>query len=254
MTLNFRTPERPTSHSYSRSLLSLGAVVLTLFLFETSWAKGGGGGHSLGLGASLVSSSQKSINEMKDAANSATNGPVSTPSLSSAYEFFAQYSYRFSGTMFAVAFRPGLFTQSATGTGDDGAYNYKLNGLTLFSLLRIVPLENAFMKFFLQAGIGYGKLSADITTGSGNSLKFDGDNFGSQAGLGADFCFTPEHCVTIEGNIRYLPVERNIASSVSGTPVGVDSVATGGEVEKNAKDLGTTMSGIQGVIAYTMNF
>lgn len=236
---------------FNFGLVLLGALLVTPF----AQSKGPGGGHSFGLGASIVSATQKGINTMRDTANSSTNGPISSSSLGSAYEFFAQYQYRFSGTMFGLIFRPSYFMQSSTGSGTDGSYDYKLNGLTAFSLLRIVPLENSFMKFFLQAGIGYGQLTADVTTGAGNSLKFDGSNFGSQAGLGADFCFTPSHCLTIEGNIRYLPIERNIASSANGTIVGIDNPITkGGEVESNSKDLGTTMSGIQGVVGYTMNF
>lgn len=210
------------------------------------------GDSSLGFGLSFISANQKDLNTAIDSANASANGPVTTKNFSSAYELYAQYSFRFTGTIFGLVFRPSYFTQTTTGSGTNGAYDYKLTGLTFFSILRLYPLENSFMKFFVQGGLGWGKLSGDVSTGTGNSIAFEGNQFGALAGMGADFCFTGSHCLTIEGNVRYLPIERNLASSSSGTVTGIDStVSSGKEVEINGLDLATTMSGVQGVIAYT---
>ena len=224
-------------------------------------ARGGGrgasisGDHAISLGASIIGTDQKDLNTAIAAANTSSNGPISSKNLSSAYEFYAQYIFRFSGSIYSFVFRPSYFMQSSTGSGTDGAYDYKLTGYTLFPMLRFYPLENPFMKFFLQVGVGWGQINADITTGTGNTLAFDGSSFGGMAGLGVDFCFTGSQCITIEGNVRYLPIERNVASSAAGTIVGIDNpMSKGSEVETQSKDLSTTLSGIQGIIGYTFNF
>lgn len=235
-------------------LLSLTIIVLTS---EEVLAKGRGGGISgaseVGLGFSTISSTQKDLNSIIDSVNS-TQGGVSTKNLTSAYDFFVQYSFRFSGTMFALVFRPSYFSQSGTGTGATvGDYEHSLTGYTFFPLLRLYPLESNFIRFFMQAGVGFGYLKGEVKQGSAK-MTYSGSNFGAQAGLGADFCFTENHCMTLEGNVRYLPIERNIADSVSGTLSGFTQAETSREVEYDQNDMTTTMSGIQGVLAYTYIF
>jgi hypothetical protein len=212
---------------------------------------GGGGGHSLEFGIALLSASQDDINDMIK--YSRANDAASTSDMGAAYELFGQYQYRFSGTIFAMLFRPSYVMQSTTGSGTGGSYDYKLSGYTFFPMLKLIPLENSFIKFFMQIGLGYGHLGGDVTQGA-NKISFSGGAFGAIGGLGADFCFTPNHCLTIEGNLRYLPIERNIASSATGTFNNLTNASSGQEVEIGGSDLKTTLSGIQGIMAYTLNF
>jgi hypothetical protein len=179
-------------------------------------------------------------------------GIAGTKDVPSGYEFIFDYEYRFSSSMFALKFRPSYMTQSSDGGGVSATYT----GMTFFPLLRIYPLENNFMKFFLQGGMGYGNLAGKWKSAQG-SIDFSGDEFGAMAGLGADFCFTPTHCLTIEGNVRYLPFARNLISASTMTGPGSSNLTqyqTGKELETVSKDVGTTMSGIQGVLAYHLNF
>lgn len=203
-----------------------------------------GGGHSLGLGLSIMSPSQGDVNSWIDSL-----GTTGTKNLGTGYEVMVDYEYKFSMTMFSMLMRPSYFTQSASGGGVEA----KLTGLTVFPILRLYPLENNFIKFFMQVGLGYGQLKTELsnsnTVGSGS---FDGSTFGAMGGIGAHFCFTESHCLAVEGNVRYLPIERNTGSS-SGS-LGGTITQTQGELELNNKDLGTTLSGIQGILGYKLIF
>lgn len=231
-------------------LYAVVSILVWAFSAQTAFARGGGGGHSMEFGLALLAASQNDIDTM--ITNARASNAASTSDMGSAYELFAQYQYRFSGTMFSILFRPSYVMQSATGSGTGGNYDYKLSGFTVFPMFRMYPLENDFIRFFMQTGLGYGRMSADITEGA-SSVSFSGGNFGAIGGLGVDFCFTDSHCVTIEGNLRYLPIERNKVSSVTGTP-GMSQYGNGQEAEINGSDLMTSLSGIQGIIAYTLNF
>lgn len=239
---------------FKKSMLSavVGVLVIAFSAPNAFAARGGGGNgsHSMEFGLGLLTAGQDDINSLIKTARAAG---ADTGDMGSAYELFAQYQYRFSGTMFAIAFRPSYILQSATGSGGGNSYDYKLSGLTIFPIFRLYPLENSFIKFYMQTGLGYGRMSGDISAG-GNSIAFAGSAFGAMGGLGVDFCFTPEHCLSIEGNLRYLPIERNLASSASGTVPGLSQAASNQEVEINGSDLKTTLSGIQGSVAYTLNF
>jgi hypothetical protein len=120
-------------------------------------------------------------------------------------------------------------------------------------MLRFVALENNIIKFFLQGGVGYGKLSGTVEQVA-NKLEFSGSTFGAMGGLGALFCFTASHCMGVEGNLRYLPISRNTVTSVTGTPTQFSQITTDGELEFDNSDVGTSMSGIVGAIYYTMIF
>lgn len=235
-----------------KSMLSAVVSVLVLALTSTNaFARGGGSdGHSLEFGLGLLTAGQDDMNTLIKTARASG---ADTGDMGSGIELFAQYQYRFSGTMFAIAFRPSYVTQSATGSGGGSSYDYKLSGMTVFPIFRLYPLENSFIKFYMQTGLGYGRMSGDISAG-GNTIAFAGSAFGAMGGLGVDFCFTPEHCLSIEGNLRYLPIERNVASSASGTVPGLSQSTNAQEVEIGGGDLRTTLSGIQGSIAYTLNF
>jgi len=236
-----------------KSMLSavVGALVLA-FSAQNALARGGGGGdgHSMEFGLGLLTAGQDDMNTLIKTARASG---ADTGDMGSAYELFAQYQYRFSGSIFALAFRPSYVMQNATGSGTGGSYDYKLTGMTFFPIFRFYPLENGFIKFYMQTGLGYGRVSGDVSAG-GTSISFNGSAFGAMGGLGVDFCFTPEHCLSIEGNLRYLPIERNLASSATGTVPGLSQAGSNQEVEINGSDLKTTLSGIQGSVAYTLNF
>jgi len=215
------------------------------------------GDSSLSVGLSLISAQQKDLNSLVDYVNT-NQGGVSTKGINSAYDIYGQYMFRFSGSMFGLAFRPSYFTASSSGSGATvGDYKHELTGYTFFPLLRLYPLENNFIKFFMQAGVGYGYLKGKLTQGA-SSLEYSGSNFGAQAGLGAEFCFTDSQCIGIEGNVRYLPIERNSVDTATGTNLvgtsGLTQASAGRELEYDNNDLATTMSGIQGVISYIFNF
>lgn len=231
------------------SLKSLILIAFTTTLFSpfaNAQRRGGGGGgsSSLGFNLSIMSPSQSDTNEWIDSL--AVSG---TKNLGTGYELSADYEYRFSGTMFSLMFRPSYFTQTASGGGVEA----KLTGYTFFPFLRLYPLESNFIRFFMQIGLGYGSLSTELSNSNNSSSgTFDGSNFGATAGLGAQFCFTTSHCAVIEGNVRYLPIDRNTGSA-SGT-LGGKITQTAGELEINSKDLGTTLSGIQGILGYKLYF
>lgn len=238
---------------FKKSMLSAVVSVLVLaFGAQNAFAAGGGrsGSHSMEFGLGLLTAGQDDVNTLIKTARASG---ADTGDMGSAYELFAQYQYRFSGTMFAIAFRPSYILQSATGSGPGGSYDYKLSGMTIFPIFRLYPLENSFIKFYMQTGLGYGRMSGDVSAG-GNTIAFNGSAFGAMGGLGVDFCFTPDHCLSIEGNLRYLPIERNVATSATGSVPGLSQSTNGQEVEIGGGDLKTTLSGIQGSVAYTLNF
>ncbi len=224
--------------------------ILSTLMISSAFARGGSGGHSLGIGLGLATPSQDDLNNHIGTYNTQTGNNVEK--FGTAMEYYLSYGYRFSGTMFAMVLRPTYFTQSAKGSGS----TYSLTGYSFFPMLRIIPLENGFIKFFMQTGVGYGKLSGKMEQAGNGSQEFSGGAFGAMAGLGAEFCFTDSHCMTLEGNFRYLPIERNIITSSSLGATNNGNVTNTGsqELEYNGNDLKTTMSGIQGVIGYVMNF
>lgn len=225
-------------------LTVLATSSIFLLLPQEASARGGGGGSGMAVGflISSTSANQSGVNSV-----AAANGGGD---MSSALEFMPEGEMRFSTSMFAILFRPSYFTQ----TQSKGSLSYSLTGFTLMPMLRLYPLENSFIKFFMQAGLGFGSLTGDLTNSS-SSVKFSGSAMGYSAGLGANFCFTDSHCLVIEGNYRYLPIERNVASSASGTVTGLTQATANKEVEdSNGNDMSTTMSGVQGIIGYRMNF
>ncbi len=222
-------------------------------------ARGGGGGSGemqFGIIAGVSQTTQDGMNLLATRANARTGvGPVSTGALNSAYEFGIQYGYRFSGSMFSLLFRPTYFMETTTGSGTGGSYNYGVTGFTFFPILRLVPLENEFMKFFLNLGLGYGQASSKIEEGSAQ-VSATGSAFGTLVGLGAEFCMTPVHCISLEGNYRYLTMDRNIASDASGTFASdsISQATTNREVELDGDDLKVRMGGLQFLAGYIIHF
>lgn len=210
------------------------------------------GEHSLGFGFGLITSDQDHMNDTIDSANT-SGGTVKN--LGSGLEFFAQYGVRFDGSWMGFVLRPSFMSQSTDGTCQGGDCKYEVSGFAIFPMLRMVPLENEFIKLFFQIGLGYGQMEGKISQPAG-SVKFKGSAFGTIGGLGVDFCFTESHCFTVEGNLRYLPIDRNLVTGGSATNMagGISGTTSGDELERNSKDLGTTMSGLQGLISYTLMF
>jgi opacity protein-like surface antigen len=234
-------------------------VFLTLVIFLThaplATARGGGGGHSIAGFIGFASPGQDDMDLLIDRANTRANG-ISTKPLGQGYEFEFMYQYRISGTMFAIGFRPSLFTQSTTGSASGGEkYKYALSGWTFFPMLKLIPLENDFIKFFMQVGVGYGHLSGSIQEDTAK-IDFSGGNFGGLSGLGAEFCFSDSHCVVLEGNIRYLPFERNTTTKVSGTFAAnsLTNAVDAQEVEVDSRDFATTLSGLVANLGYIFTF
>ncbi|MFP5519128.1 MAG: hypothetical protein ACLGGX_04450 [Bdellovibrionia bacterium] len=238
--------------------LLLGLVVsAALVLITTDEAeaqrRGGGGGtffsgdSSIGFGIALVPASQDDLDKVIDDYNS--NNSANTKTFGSGYEFFANWIYRYQRSDYAFIFRPSYFMQSTSGSGND----LKLTGFTVYPMFRLYALENSFISFFLQAGLGYSSLSGDVELGA-DKFNFEGSAFGAIGGIGADFCFIEGHCLTVEGNLRYSPIVRNTVEGGSCTDTATLQCSKGKEFEFNDKDVGTTLSGIQGLIAYTLKF
>jgi hypothetical protein len=214
-----------------------------------------GGSISLGGGMAFSTADQTGLNSLIDAAKNSASSTVSK--MNSATEFLGYVTFRFSNNFTAIQIRPTLFQQKESGSGNDGSHSYDLSGYTIFPLVRIIPLSNDFIDFYLQGGLGYGKLEGTIKNAA-RQATFSGSAFGAQAGLGAEFCFTSSHCVNVEGNFRYLPIERNLVSSGTGPgnlPYGTSQASTDSELEDaSGKDVATTMSGLSGLVSYTFNF
>lgn len=211
-----------------------------------------GGSISVGFGIGFSTAEQTGINDIIKNAKAANQ--ASTSELKSATEYMFHGTFRFSNGYVALQLRPTLFQQAESGSGTAGSYNYSLSGFTVFPLIRLIPLSNDLIDFYIQGGLGYGKLNGDITNGP-TKISFTGSNFGAQAGLGADFCFVPDHCIGVEGNYKYLPIQRNIVTSTSGgLSNNITQSAVDSELEVNGSDLATQLSGITGIVSYTFNF
>lgn len=237
-------------------LFSLGMAVFSESAFARKRGTRGafaGGSFSIGAGIALATAEQTGMNNM---INQAKASAASTAgSMGAATEFVGYATFRFANGFTAIQLRPTLFSQSASGSGSDGAHEYNLDGYTIFPLARIIPLSNDFIDFYLQGGLGYGKLNGKARNGA-RQAEFSGSAFGMQAGLGAEFCFVPDHCFNLEGNYRYLPIERNIVSTfTTPSPHGTSQPTTDSELEDmNGHDIPTSLSGLSGLISYTYNF
>lgn len=218
-------------------------------------AKGGGGGEiAIGFNGGTVSSRQEHLNTLVQRANT-RDGGISASDLDGAYEAALFFMYRFSGSIYALMLRPSYFYAVEKGTGGSGTYKYGVTGFTIFPTFRIYPLENDFMRFFMQIGLGYGRANTDVQEGTA-SVKGVGGAFGTALGLGSEFCITPAHCITVEGNYRYLNIERNIATQSSGTFAGnsLSQATKDREIEMDSTDVAVRMSGMQFLFGYAMYF
>jgi hypothetical protein len=207
----------------------------------------------MGLGVAQINADQSGLNDMIHDAKA--NSSATTSDFGSGLEYMAHLTFRFSNDFVAIQLRPSYFTQSTTGSGAGGNYDYKLTGYTVFPMLRLIPLSNDIIDFYLQAGLGYGKLDGAITNGA-RTANFSGSAFGTQIGVGADFCLISSNCFGVEGNYRYLPISRNIVNSSTGALInGASQAQTDRELENlNGSDVATSMSGILIAVTYTFIF
>ncbi len=240
----------------------LAFLIVTVVITSQSFAQRGGGSarrgvslsgeHSLSVGFGLITAEQNNMDDTIDSANASLVGTVKN--LESGLEYFAQYSIRFDGSWWGIALRPSWMNQKTDGNCGAGKCKYELDGFSIFPMIRMIPLENELIKLFFQLGLGYGTMKGEISQPAGN-VKFEGSAFGVMGGLGVDFCLSESHCITVEGNLRYLPIERNLVKSGSGTISGISGgSAPGEELERNSRDLSTTMSGLQGLVSYMVLF
>ncbi len=207
---------------------------------------------------------QSDINTLITRANARAGG-ISTSSLSDAYEGVLTLGYRPSQSSFAYLLRPAIFYTATDGSGGQnagfiGKYEYNLLGYSIYPILRYHLLEDKTIKFFTQVGIGWGQINGEIKEVNTDdiSAKFSGSNLGYLVGLGVEFCFDSagSHCLNLEANMRIHYIERNTTDEASGTfPSGsLTQAAPGAEIELDNRDLGTTMTGIQGIIGYTFHY
>ncbi len=223
-------------------------LILGVTLSQAASAQIFEGTFSLGLSAGITANDQGDLNELQRRANA--RDTISASSLGNAWEFVGIFQYRYNGSFLALQLRPTYFFQSEDGTSAAGGkYEYGVSGYTIFPVAKFHMLESDAIKFYSQLGIGYGVADGSIQEDTAK-VEFSGGDLGYLAGLGAEFCFLKSHCVMIEGNYRFLEIDRVTSDSSSGTfASGSISQATG-EVEWDNKDLRISLSGIQGFVGY----
>ncbi len=227
--------------------MKLFLVLLSTVLFSclsSAYSGGGGSGdHAFSFGFGYAGASQSDLNSYSSAMS------ASSAQLTSGYEFSVTYIYRFSSSMFALALRPSYMTE----TGSGGGVNNSVTGILFYPMLRLYPLENGFIHFYIQGGVGWGQLTGTSSFGA-NSVSYAGTDFGAMAGLGAEFCFTDHQCMVVEGDARYHAIPRSLVTSTTGNMGGGLSGTSSHELEFNGLDVQNTLSGIQGILAYTLKF
>ncbi|MCS6837787.1 MAG: hypothetical protein NZ480_02975, partial [Bdellovibrionaceae bacterium] len=161
------------------------------FAFRTS-------NHSLGVTLSLTGPTQEDVNKWVSSL-----AQVGTKELSGGFELGLDYLYRFDRSIFSVLFRPGYLTQRASG----GDVTTSLTALSFFPIFRFYPLESQYIQFFMQVGVGYASVDLSLENGAIKG-SYQNSAFGALAGIGVNFCINAHHCFVVEGNLRYLPIQR----------------------------------------------
>jgi len=239
--------------------MKLLVLAVTLFVSAAALAQSKGN-WSMGAFGSIVTSSQTDFEEMQKRANQRTG--VSTPAFGNALEFGGYLERRLNSSIVALQLRPSYFTQSSKATGGTGAaagnYNYSVSGFVLTPLLKVYGLESNLLKLYFLGGIGWAYVSGQVQEGS-YQISTTGSNFGFQGGIGVEACFgAGTHCFFTEGNMRYMRIERNLATDVQGTPAGGTptgpTAVKGQELELDGHDAFTSLSGVQAVLGYVFHF
>jgi len=215
----------------------------------TLLAARGGGSDSFMMGVigGFTNSEQTHINTLRERANARAGG-ISASDLDRAYEFGVFMQWR--AGMLGFQLRPTFFTQSE----GSGAYEYSTTGYTAGAHFRLYPLESKELKLFFQTAVVWGSLKTKIKEDTFN-VEADGANLGYLVGLGVELNFG-RHVLLFEAGWRYLPIERNIVTTTSGTPASnsVSQSNVNQELEFDDRDLSTNMSGTQVLLGYGFNF
>ena len=235
-------------------------LILILFIFSSSnLCYGASEGWSLGGLLGTITVKQDDLNLLNGRSNTRDSG-ISTSQLSNAWEIGGFISYRFASSFVAFQLRPTYMFQSEEGSSATGNnYKYSASSFTIFPMFKFYLLEDTMLKFFTQVGVGYGFMSGEIEE-AGRSVDFSGGDLGFKVGLGAELCFTDTHCVFMEGNYRLLRTNRTIAKSVTGDfstltgPASLSQATKDQEVEVDGRDLGLSMTGVQGFLGYEFHF
>jgi len=251
-----------------RSLLILISLCLTVPAFaRTSGGSSGGGlvggfdgSWSFELYGGIVNATQDALNQIHDTANTREGG-ITTSALTQAYEGAVGFTYRYSGSVYALSLRPSYFYERQDGHAASGSFTYGVTGYTIFPMLRAYPLENDVMKFYMQVGVGYGQakgmVNEGLLSGTDRHVEFGSGAFGSMVGLGAEFVLTGVQSVAVEVDYRYLDYVRNVVSSSTGTGFGTGSLSQSGkgqEAELDGNDLDIKMGGLMFNLGYILHF
>jgi hypothetical protein len=222
-------------------------LFLTLSLPALAQRGSRGGGFSLGVIGGFTNAEQTHINTLRERANLRAGG-ISAGDLDRAMEFgaFLQWRYNFMG----FQLRPTWFTQSE----GSGTHEYSTNGQVIAGIFKLYPLESPELKLYFQAGVAWGRQTTEIKEDT-FTVEAEGSNLGYLLGVGVELNFGP-HGVFFEGGWRWLPIERNMVTSSSGTAAS-DSVSqstANGELEYDNRDLSTNMSGTMMMLGYSYGF
>lgn len=182
-------------------------------------------------------------------------GGISNEEMLRAWEIGVQYGYRPLGSSIEWLLRPSYFYQKSAGSGSAGSFNYAVTSFMVFPMARFIPLENNFMKFYTQFGIGYGRAYGKVEEADA-SVEMQGDTYGTQLGVGLELCYEASHCFGFETNYRVMKVARSLSTGISGTfgSGSLSQTATHSEVEFDGSDLVTQLGGLQLVLGYSAHF
>lgn len=234
-------------------MIKLVALLLSIFtLSPHSFAAGST--FSMGLNFGIATSDQSDMNTLITRAVTRESG-LGVSQLGNAWDINAMFTYR-ATDLVALQFRPGMYYVSEDGSSSSGSFEYSVVGFTVFPVMRLYLLENNFIAFFSNISVGWGYANGTVKEGDAKA-EFSGSNLGYMIGLGAEFCFFgANHCMNIEGNFRYLDIERVTADSASGTFAAnsLTQASPSQEVEINGRDLGLNMSGVVGLLGYIYYF
>lgn len=215
---------------------------------------GSNGLFSFGILGGIVNSFQDDVNQLVSRANTRAGG-ITTTQLTQAYEIAVPLEYRFAGSIYAFQLRPSYFYEVENGQNGGNTYNYSIKGPTIFPIIKMYPLENEMMKFYLQAGVGYGQLYGEIDE-AGAVARFSSGAFGSLLGLGAQFYITQNSCISLEANYRYLTFSRSVVTDSVGTFAAnsLSQYGQGQELELDSNDMAARMGGLMFLAGYQFWF
>ena len=211
---------------------------------------------SLGVNFGIVTNTLKDLNSLQATADSISD--ISTKELGDGLEVSGTFGYRFAGSVWALHLAPSFYWngQKGTRTSDGKTFEYKAHAIVAMPMMRVYPLENDVLQLFFQIGVGWAQINGEINEAD-DKTSFHGSNLGYQVGMGINLCYDV-HCLNIEGNVRYLEVERSIVDKSTSSGSHADGRITqstpGQELEIDGTDLSTNLSGVQILAGYVFKF